>query len=77
VKYEDVYLNAYESMADARQSLKKYFEFYNQSHKHQTLFLPLLSRSVEVYTYLFTLPVSENLQWRFVSGHFCYGRYKT
>jgi putative transposase len=37
VKYEEVYLNAYESMTDARQSLKKYFEFYNQSRKHQTL----------------------------------------
>jgi putative transposase len=37
VKYEEVYLNAYESMADARQSLNKYFEFYNQSRKHQTL----------------------------------------
>ena len=34
---EEVYLNAYESMADARQSLKKYFEFYNQNRKHQTL----------------------------------------
>ncbi len=30
VKYEEVYLNAYDSMADAKQSLKKYFEFYNQ-----------------------------------------------
>jgi len=37
VKYEEVYLNAYQSMADARQSLNKYFEFYNQSRKHQTL----------------------------------------
>ena len=37
VKYEEVYLKAYESMADAKQSLKKYFEFYNQSRKHQTL----------------------------------------
>ena len=37
VKYEEVYLNAYESMADAKQLLKKYFEFYNQSRKHQTL----------------------------------------
>ena len=26
VKYEEVYLNAYESMADAKQSLKNYFE---------------------------------------------------
>ncbi len=37
VKYEEVYLNAYESMADAKQLLKKYFGFYNQSRKHQTL----------------------------------------
>ena len=37
VKYEEVYLNAYESMADAKQSLKKYFTFYNQNRKHQTL----------------------------------------
>jgi len=37
VIYEEVYLNAYDSMADAKQSLKKYFEFYNQCRKHQTL----------------------------------------
>ena len=37
MKYEEVYLNAYDSMADAKQSLKKYFEFYNQNRKHQTL----------------------------------------
>ena len=37
VKYEEVYLNAYESMAEARQSLKQYFQFYNQKRKHQTL----------------------------------------
>ena len=37
VKYEEVYLNAYESMAEAKQSLKQYFEFYNQKRKHQTL----------------------------------------
>lgn len=37
VKYEEVYLNAYESVPEARQSLKKYFEFYNQNRKHQTL----------------------------------------
>lgn len=37
VKYEEVYLNAYESMTDARQSLKKWFNFYHQQRKHQTL----------------------------------------
>ena len=37
VKYEEVYLNAYESMSEARQSLRNYFEFYNRNRKHQTL----------------------------------------
>jgi len=37
VKYEEVYLNAYESMGEAKQSLKKYFQFYNQNRKNQTL----------------------------------------
>jgi putative transposase len=37
VKYEEVYLNAYESASEAKQSLAKYFLFYNQSRKHQTL----------------------------------------
>ncbi len=37
VKYEEVYMSAYESIADVRQSLEKYFEFYNQKRKHQTL----------------------------------------
>jgi len=37
VKYEEVYLKAYESVVEARQSLKNYFEFYNQRRKHQTL----------------------------------------
>ena len=37
VKYEEVYLNAYESMIEAKQSLKKYFQLYNQERKHQSL----------------------------------------
>lgn len=37
VKYEEVYLNAYESLPEVRQSLKNYFRFYNQNRKHQTL----------------------------------------
>lgn len=37
VKYEEVYLKAYESMTDAKHSLNIYFEFYNQQRKHQTL----------------------------------------
>ena len=37
VKYEEVYLHAYESLTQARTGLKKYFQFYNTKRKHQTL----------------------------------------
>ena len=36
VKYQDVYLKAYESIAEARNGLKEYFEFYNR-RRHQSL----------------------------------------
>ena len=37
VKYEEVYLHAYESVAEARNRIGQYFEFYNSERKHQTL----------------------------------------
>lgn len=37
VKYEEVYLNAYESMAQAKTGIRDYFRFYNAERKHQTL----------------------------------------
>ena len=37
VKYEEVYLKAYGSMAEARQGLRTYFEFYNGRRRHQSL----------------------------------------
>ena len=37
VKYEEVYLNAYESMAHATQRLARWIAFYNHKRKHQTL----------------------------------------
>jgi len=37
VKYEDVYLHAYASGSDARQSLRKYFAFYNARRVHESL----------------------------------------
>ena len=37
VKYEEVYLNAYESMHHARQRLGRWVDFYNAERKHQTL----------------------------------------
>ena len=37
VKYEEVYLKAYESMAEAREGLNAYFEYYNCERRHQSL----------------------------------------
>jgi putative transposase len=37
VKYEDVYLKAYNSIAVARQELTKYFDRYNKRRRHQGL----------------------------------------
>jgi putative transposase len=37
VKYEDVYLRAYGSIAEARGGLGAYFEFYNHRRRHQSL----------------------------------------
>jgi putative transposase len=37
VKYEEVYLKAYESLTEARRGLGDYFEFYNSRRRHQGL----------------------------------------
>ena len=37
VKYEEVYLKAYESVAQARRGIDGYFEFYNHQRLHQAL----------------------------------------
>ena len=37
VKYEEVYLRAYESVSEARSRLGDYFRFYNAERKHQSL----------------------------------------
>jgi putative transposase len=42
LKYEEVYLNAYESVAQARRGISAYFEFYN----HQRLRLSLLAAAL-------------------------------
>ena len=36
VKYEEVYLRAYESVSQARESLEKYLDFYNRLRPHST-----------------------------------------
>ena len=37
VKYEEVYLKAYDDTRGARESLGKYFDFYNMERRHQSL----------------------------------------
>jgi len=37
VKYEDVYLKAYDSIPETREGLKTYFKFYNSKRRHQGL----------------------------------------
>ena len=37
VKYEDVYLRAYETPGELRAGLERYFEFYNTKRRHSAL----------------------------------------
>jgi putative transposase len=37
VKYEEVYLHAYETVAEAREGWRRYFKFYNERRPHSSL----------------------------------------
>ncbi|WP_156899576.1 integrase core domain-containing protein, partial [Pleomorphomonas koreensis] len=37
IKYEEVYLRAYESVRDARSSISNYIGFYNSGRPHSSL----------------------------------------
>jgi putative transposase len=37
LKYEDIYVRAYESVKDVREGIGKYFNFYNNERLHQSL----------------------------------------
>lgn len=37
VKYEEVYLKAYDSVSDARTALARYLDFYNRRRPHSAL----------------------------------------
>ena len=47
VKYENVYLNGYQSIAEAKEGLRQYFEFYNKQRYHEAL---ANKRPFELYT---------------------------
>jgi putative transposase len=51
VKYEEVYLKGYESIAEAWEGLKAYFDFYNRLRRHQSL-----DRKTPDEVYWITLP---------------------
>jgi putative transposase len=54
VKYEEVYLRAYESVSHARASIGRYFEFYNTRRPHSSL-----DRMTPDQFYFNTLPLSQ------------------
>jgi len=37
VKYEEIYLRAYDSVSDARGSIGRYLDFYNRRRPHSSL----------------------------------------
>jgi putative transposase len=37
IKYEEVYLHAYETVREARTSIGRYLEFYNSARPHSSL----------------------------------------
>jgi putative transposase len=37
IKYEEVYLHAYDTVADARNGLARYIDFYNRRRPHRAL----------------------------------------
>ena len=39
VKYEEVYLHAYDSVGEARASIGRYFDFYNRASQHPSVYV--------------------------------------
>ena len=37
LKYEEIYLHAYESLTEAREGIGRYFRFYNDARPHTSL----------------------------------------
>lgn len=37
MKYEEVYLHGYQNIPEAREGLRRYFEFYNRERFHRSL----------------------------------------
>jgi putative transposase len=52
VKYEEVYLKAYESITEAKKELRKFFDRYNVRRRHQILSL-MSSPKLSFYNNIF------------------------
>jgi putative transposase len=39
VKYEEVYLRAYETVGEARNSIGRYLDFYNHASQHPSVYV--------------------------------------
>jgi len=37
IKYEDIFMNGYETMTDLKEGIKRYLKFYNSERFHQSL----------------------------------------
>ena len=59
LKYEDIYLNDYQSMAELKAGLKRYFEFYNSERYHQSLDYETPN---EIYASMFSKKNNESKQ---------------
>lgn len=46
VKYQEVYLHAYETVSDVRAGLTRYFTFFNERRPHQAGATPLISKNI-------------------------------
>ena len=64
VKYEDVFIKGYETVAELRAGLARYFRFYNEGWRHQSLGY---QTPAEVYKTAARLDdASDGMSWRFL-----------
>jgi putative transposase len=65
IKYEDIYLNNYETLKDLKKGITDYFKFYNKKRFHQALFY---IRPDEIYYGLksFKKPLGHTTKNRFL-----------
>lgn len=64
VKYEEVYLKAYQNGAEARAGLERYFQFYNNERPHQSLDYRTPRQVFEEGRHDMTWPQHDLVSWR-------------